>query len=374
MADYAISTAYSGKNTLKSVSLECSHTVVQHPPFNQNNKTMAIRVAINGFGRIGRNVFRIMQARPNDFEVVAINDLTDAPTLAHLLKYDTVGGRFDGTVEVDGDSIVVNGKAIKIIAERNPADLPWADNNVDFVVEATGIFRSREQCTMHLDAGAKKVLLTVPPKDEIDNMVVLGVNDETLTADQRILSNASCTTNCLAPLAKALHNAFGIKRGLMNTIHAYTNDQRILDLPHSDLRRARSAAANIIPTSTGAARAVGQVLPELEGKLDGMSMRVPVPCGSVVDLVCEIEKDSVTVEEINAAIKAEAEGAMKGILEYSEDALVSSDILRNPHSSVFDSGQTMVMDGNMIKVVSWYDNEWGYSNRVCDLIFKAHNV
>jgi len=335
---------------------------------------MAIRVAINGFGRIGRNVFRIMQARPNDFEVVAINDLTDAATLAHLLKYDTVGGRFDGTVEIDGDSIVVNGSPIKIIAERNPADLPWAENNIDFVVEATGIFCTREQCTMHLDAGAKKVLLTVPPKDEIDNMVVMGVNDDTLTANQRILSNASCTTNCLAPLAKVLHNAFGIKRGLMNTIHAYTNDQRILDLPHSDLRRARSAACNIIPTSTGAARAVGKVLPELAGKLDGMSMRVPVPCGSVVDLVCEIEKDSVTVAEINAVVKAEAEGAMKGVLEYSEDALVSSDILRNPHSSIFDAGQTMVMDGNMIKVVSWYDNEWGYSNRVCDLIFKAHNI
>jgi glyceraldehyde 3-phosphate dehydrogenase len=335
---------------------------------------MAIRVAINGFGRIGRNVFRIMQARSNDFEVVAINDLTDAATLAHLLKYDTVGGRFDGTVEIDGDSIVVNGSPIKIIAERNPADLPWAENSIDFVVEATGIFCTREQCTMHLDAGAKKVLLTVPPKDEIDNMVVMGVNDDTLTADQRILSNASCTTNCLAPLAKVLHNAFGIKRGLMNTIHAYTNDQRILDLPHSDLRRARSAACNIIPTSTGAARAVGKVLPELAGKLDGMSMRVPVPCGSVVDLVCEIEKDSVTVAEINAAVKAEAEGAMKGVLEYSEDALVSSDILRNPHSSIFDAGQTMVMDGNMIKVVSWYDNEWGYSNRVCDLIFKAHSI
>lgn len=335
---------------------------------------MAIRVAINGFGRIGRNVFRIMQARANDFEVVAINDLTDAATLAHLLKYDTVGGRFDGTVEIDGDSIVVDGSPIKIIAERNPADLPWAENNIDFVVEATGIFCTREQCTMHLDAGAKKVLLTVPPKDEIDNMVVMGVNDDTLTADQRILSNASCTTNCLAPLAKVLHNAFGVKRGLMNTIHAYTNDQRILDLPHSDLRRARSAACNIIPTSTGAARAVGKVLPELAGKLDGMSMRVPVPCGSVVDLVCEIEKDSVTVAEINAAVKAEAEGAMKGVLEYSEDALVSSDILRNPHSSIFDAGQTMVMDGNMIKVVSWYDNEWGYSNRVCDLIFKAHSI
>jgi glyceraldehyde 3-phosphate dehydrogenase len=335
---------------------------------------MAIRIAINGFGRIGRNVFRIMHARSADFEIVALNDLTDAKTLAHLLKYDTVGGRFAGKVEVDGDTIVVDGKRIQVLAERNPADLPWGELKVDFVVEATGIFRKREQCQMHIDAGAKKVLLTVPPADEIDNMVVLGVNDETLTADQKILSNASCTTNCLAPLAKALHNAFGIKRGLMNTIHAYTNDQRILDLPHSDLRRARGAASNIIPTSTGAARAVGKVLPELNGKLDGMSMRVPVPAGSVVDLVCEVDKDNVTVEEINAVIKAAADGPMKGILEYTEDPIVSSDVIHNPHSSVFDAGQTMVMDGNMIKVVSWYDNEWGYSNRVCDLIFKAHNV
>jgi len=340
---------------------------------SQNLKTMAIRIAINGFGRIGRNVFRIMHARSADFEIVALNDLTDAKTLAHLLKYDTVGGRFNGKVEVDGNDIVVDGKRIKILAERNPADLPWADLGVDFVVEATGIFRKRAQCQMHIDAGAKKVLLTVPPADEIDNMVVLGVNDETLTADQKILSNASCTTNCLAPIAKVLHESFGIKRGLMNTIHAYTNDQRILDLPHSDLRRARGAASNIIPTSTGAARAVGKVLPELEGKLDGMSMRVPVPAGSVVDLVAELDK-SVTVEEINAAMKAAADGPMKGVLEYTEDPIVSSDVIHNPHSSVFDSGQTMVMGGNMIKVVSWYDNEWGYSNRVCDLIFKAHNV
>jgi glyceraldehyde 3-phosphate dehydrogenase len=335
---------------------------------------MAIRVAINGFGRIGRNVFRIMQERSNDFEVVAINDLTDAATLSHLLKYDSIGGRFNGNVSIDNNSIVVNGNAVQILAERNPENLPWEALGVDFVVEATGIFRSREQCSMHLKAGAKKVLLTVPPKDEIDNMVVLGVNDATLTSEQKIISNASCTTNCLAPLAKAIHQEFEIKRGLMNTIHAYTNDQRILDLPHSDLRRARSAASNIIPTSTGAARAVGKVLPELDGKLDGMSMRVPVPCGSVVDLVCEVEHKDVTIEKINGVIKAAAEGQMKGILEYSEDPLVSSDILRNPHSSIFDAGQTMVMDGNMIKVVSWYDNEWGYSNRVCDLIHKAHHV
>ena len=335
---------------------------------------MAIRVAINGFGRIGRNVFRIMQDRKNDFEVIAINDLTDAVTLSHLLRYDSIGGRFDGEVEINNDSMVVNGKPVQILAERNPEDLPWEKLNIDFVVEATGIFRSREQCSMHINAGAKKVLLTVPPKDEIDNMVVLGVNDETLKPEQNIISNASCTTNCLAPLAKVIHQEFGIKRGLMNTIHAYTNDQRILDLPHSDLRRARAAASNIIPTSTGAARAVGKVLPELDGKLDGMSMRVPVPCGSVVDLVCEVETEQLTAEIINKAIKSAAEGAMRGILQYSEDPLVSSDILRNPHSSIFDAGQTMVMGGNMVKVVSWYDNEWGYSSRVCDLIHKAHNV
>ena len=330
---------------------------------------MAVRIGINGFGRIGRNVFRILNAR-EDLEVVAINDLTDTKTLAHLLRYDTVAGRFDGQVEVGDGTMTVDGKEIRTLAERDPAALPWGDLGVDFVVEATGIFRSRAQCQMHIDAGAKKVVLTVPPKDEIDNMVVLGVNCDTLTADHNIVSNASCTTNCLAPLAKVLHDSFGIKRGLMNTIHAYTNDQRILDLPHSDLRRARAAAQNIIPTSTGAARAVGKVLPELNGKLDGMSMRVPVPCGSVVDLVAEVEK-TVSVKEINAAVQAAAEGPLQGVLQYSEDPLVSSDILGNPHSSVFDAQSTMVMDNNMVKVVSWYDNEWGYSNRVCDLIAKA---
>ncbi|MBL7007436.1 MAG: type I glyceraldehyde-3-phosphate dehydrogenase [Planctomycetes bacterium] len=334
---------------------------------------MAIRIAINGFGRIGRNVFRILHSRGAGFEVVALNDLTDAATLAHLLRYDTVSGRFAGEVEVEGDAIVVDGKRVRVLAERDPAALPWGEMKVDFVVEATGIFRSREACQKHLDAGAKKVVLTVPPKGDVDNMVVLGVNDETLTADQRILSNASCTTNCLAPLAKVLHESFGIRRGLMNTIHAYTNDQRILDLPHSDLRRARAAACNIIPTSTGAARAVGKVLPELNGKLDGMSMRVPVPCGSVVDLVAVLANE-VTVESVNAAVKAAADGPMKGILEYSEDPLVSSDVLGNPHSSVFDAGSTMVIDSNMVKVVSWYDNEWGYSNRVCDLVKMAHEL
>ena len=320
---------------------------------------MAIRIAINGFGRIGRNVFRIMQTRGDDFEVVAINDLTDPATLAHLLRYDTVGGRFDGTVEVGDGELVVNGKSLKALAERDPASLPWGDLNIDFVIEATGIFATREACQKHIDAGAKKVLLTVPPKDAIDNMIVLGVNDEDLKAEDCIISNASCTTNCLAPIAKALHGAFGIRRGLMTTTHAYTNDQRILDLPHSDLRRARAAAQNIIPTSTG--------------KLDGMSMRVPVPNGSVVDLVAVLDKE-VTVDGVNAAIKACAEGEMKGVLEYSEDPLVSSDILQNPHSSIFDAKSTMVMDSNMVKVVSWYDNEWGYSNRVCDLAFKSHNL
>ncbi len=334
---------------------------------------MAIRIAINGFGRIGRNVFRIMHSRGADFEVVALNDLTDAATLAHLLRYDTVGGRFAGQVEVDGDAIVVDGKRVQVLAERDPAGLPWGELGVDLVVEATGIFRSREACQKHVDAGAKKVILTVPPKGDVDNMVVLGVNDDTLAAGQNILSNASCTTNCLAPLAKVLHESFGIRRGLMNTIHAYTNDQRILDLPHGDLRRARAAASNIIPTSTGAARAVGKVLPELNGKLDGMSMRVPVPCGSVVDLVAVLAKE-VTVESVNAAVKAAADGPLKGVLEYSEDPLVSSDILQNPHSSVFDAGSTMVIDSNMVKVVSWYDNEWGYSNRVCDLAKRAHEL
>ena len=332
---------------------------------------MAIRIGINGFGRIGRNVFRILHTRQDEFEVVAVNDLTDSPTLAHLLRYDTVGGRFKGEVAVDGNSIVVGGKAVKVLAERDPASLPWGDLGVDFVVEATGIFRDREACAKHLDAGAGKVVLTVPPKGDVDAMVVLGVNDEILEPGHRILSNASCTTNCLAPLAKVLNDSFGLERGLMTTVHAYTNDQRILDLPHSDLRRARAAAQNIIPTSTGAARAVGKVLPELEGKLDGMSMRVPVPNGSVVDLVAVLGKEA-SVDSINSAMKAAAEGPMAGILEYSEDPLVSSDILGNPHSSVFDSGSTMAMEGATVKVVSWYDNEWGYSNRVCDLVAKAH--
>ncbi|MDF1838680.1 MAG: type I glyceraldehyde-3-phosphate dehydrogenase, partial [Planctomycetota bacterium] len=331
------------------------------------------RIAINGFGRIGRNVFRILQNTPG-CEVVHINDLTSPETLAHLLKYDSVHGRYQGKVKAGKNFINVDGKKVAITAERDPANLPHAANKIDFVVEATGVFATREACTKHLDAGAKKVLLTVPPKDEIDAMVVLGVNEDSLKATDRIISNASCTTNCLAPIAKVLDDAFGIECGLMNTVHAYTNDQRILDLPHSDLRRARSAAVNIIPTSTGAARAVGKILPKLAGKLDGGSMRVPVPDGSIVDLTVNLKKKA-TVESVNEAMKAAAKkGPLKGILAYSEDALVSSDIVGDPHSSVFDSLATQVMGSKMVKVLSWYDNEWGYSNRVVDLMRFSHKL
>ncbi len=307
-------------------------------------------------------------------EVVAINDLTAPEVLAHLLKYDTVMGRFDANIKHGKDWISVDGRKIQISAERDPANLPHAANAVDFVVESTGVFTTREACTKHLDAGAKKVCLTVPPKDAIDAMIVMGVNEETLKPTDQIISNASCTTNCLGPMAKVLDAAFGIEHGLMTTVHAYTNDQRILDLPHKDLRRARAAAENIIPTSTGAARAVGKVLPHLNGKLDGCAMRVPVKDGSVVDLVFKTKK-KVTVEAINAAMKAASKAkSTKGIIEYSEEPLVSNDILGNPHSSIFDSLSTMVIGDNLAKVVSWYDNEWGYSNRVCDLMAYAHKT
>lgn len=333
-----------------------------------------VKIAINGFGRIGRITFRNMQ-RKNNMEVVAINDLTDATTLAHLLKYDSVHGRFDGEVHADGDFLVVNGKRIRVYAERDPENLPWGELGIDIVVESTGIFRNREKMGKHIKAGAKKVILTVPADkpEDVDATVVLGVNCESLTKDMVYISNASCTTNCLAPIAKVLNDNFGVKRGIMNTIHAYTNDQSILDLPHKDLRRARAAAVSIIPTSTGAAKAVGLVIPELKGKLDGLSMRVPTPDGSVVDLTVELGK-TVTKEEVNAAMKAAADGPMKGILEYTEDPIVSCDIVGNPYSSIFDSKLTMVMDGNMVKVISWYDNENGYSNRVCDLAEKLSNL
>ncbi|MBM3289665.1 MAG: type I glyceraldehyde-3-phosphate dehydrogenase [Candidatus Hydrogenedentes bacterium] len=329
---------------------------------------MATKVGINGFGRIGRNVFKLLLEAP-EFEVVALNDLTDAKTLAHLLKYDSTNGVFKGTVAVKDDSIVVNGKAIKVCCEKDPANLPWGALGVELVVESTGVFTSKEKCLLHVKAGAKKVLLTVPPKDEVDAIIVMGVNDEQLKASDVVVSNASCTTNCLAPMAKVLHENFGIKRGWMTTIHAYTNDQQVLDAPHKDLRRARNAATNIIPTTTGAARAVGKVLPALKGKLDGIAMRVPVPDGSVTDLAVELEKPA-TKEEINAAMKKAAEGPLKGVLQYCEDPIVSGDIIQNSYSSIFDSQLTAVMDGNFAKVVSWYDNEWGYSCRCIDLLKK----
>ena len=327
---------------------------------------MSIRVAINGFGRIGRLVFKAAQY-DEEIEFIAINDLTDAKTLAHLLKYDSVHGRFPEKVAVEGDSLVAGKRKVKVIAQKDPAQLPWGDLGVDIVVESTGVFRKKEQLENHLKGGAKKVVLTVPAKDQIDNTIVLGVNTELLKSSDKIVSNASCTTNCLAPIAKVLHDNFGIVRGQMTTIHGYTNDQRLLDLPHSDLRRARAAAISMIPTTTGAARAVGKVIPELNGKLDGVSVRVPVSDGSLVDLVAELGKD-VTVEEINAAMKKAAQGDMKGILEYCEDPIVSVDVVGNPHSSIFDSLSTSVMDGNFVKVFSWYDNEWGYSNRTLDLL------
>ncbi len=327
---------------------------------------MSIRVAINGFGRIGRLVFKVAQY-DEEVEFVAFNDLTDANTLAHLLKYDSVHGRYPEKVSVDGDFLVAGNRKVKVIAERDPAKLPWGDLGVDYVIEATGIFRKREQLENHLNQGAKKVILTVPSKDEIDNTIVLGVNADQLKSSDRIVSNASCTTNCLAPVVKVLHDNFGLVRGQMTTIHSYTNDQQLLDLPHSDLRRARAAAVSMIPTTTGAARAVGKVIPELNGKLDGVAMRVPVSDGSIVDLVAILEKNT-TADEINAAMKKSAEGPMKGVLEYCEDPIVSVDVVGNPHSSIFDSLSTSVMDGNFVKVFSWYDNEWGYSCRTLDLL------
>ncbi|MEA2041904.1 MAG: type I glyceraldehyde-3-phosphate dehydrogenase [Bacteroidota bacterium] len=329
-----------------------------------------VKVGINGFGRIGRNVFKIILEK-TDHEIVGINDLTDNKVLAHLLKYDSTQGQFPGTVEYDDKGIIVNGNHTSVTEERNPADIPWAVTP-DVVVEATGVFRVRESekggYGDHLKNGAKKVILTVPAKDEIDRMVVLGVNNDDLQDEDTCVSNASCTTNCLAPVAKVLNDNFGIETGLINTIHSYTSDQQILDAPHSDLRRARSAAVSMIPTSTGAAIAAGKVIPELNGKLNGMATRVPTPTGSLVDLVAYLDKE-VTVEEINAAMKKAAEGEMKGILEYTEDPIVSVDIIHNYHSSIFDAQATMVQ-GKMVKILSWYDNEWGYSARVVDLLEK----
>ncbi len=333
---------------------------------------MAVKVGINGFGRIGRAVTRIIMERKGALDLVAVNDLSDAKVLSHLFKYDSVMGPWNGTVEVKGDQLVINGKAIKVLAVRNPAELPWKDMGVEIVVESTGIFRTLSSPKGgygdHLKAGAKKVVLTVPAKDDIEATIVLGVNDEILTAKTQYVSNASCTTNCLAPVAKVLNDSFGIKTGLMTTIHAYTNDQRVADMIHKDLRRARAAAVNIIPTTTGAAKAIGKVIPQLDGKLDGLAIRVPVPVGSVVDLAAELEKDA-TVDSVNAAMKAAADGPMKGILVYCDEPIVSSDIIKNPASSIFDSLCTIVK-GDMVKVLSWYDNEWGYSCRTVDIMEK----
>lgn len=335
---------------------------------------MSLKIAINGFGRIGRAVFRIIATRPDsDLEVVAINDLADDEVLAYLLEYDSVMGPFEQKVTVSDGTMTVGKHHIKMLQERDPEQLPWAELGVDVVIESTGVFRDRASLEKHLAAGARRVVLTVPSKDPIDETVVLGVNDAELDASDVIVSNASCTTNCLAPVAKVLNDRFGILRGVMTTVHAYTNDQRLADVPHKDLRRSRAATENIIPTTTGAAKAVGEVLPELKGKLDGMAMRVPVPDGSTVDLVVELERD-VTVEEVNAAMREAAEGEMAGVLQYHDDPIVSTDIIGNPHSSIFDSAGTQVLGGNLVKVLSWYDNEWGYSNRVVDLVERLGEV
>ncbi|GAA3841110.1 MULTISPECIES: type I glyceraldehyde-3-phosphate dehydrogenase [Amycolatopsis] len=326
---------------------------------------MTVRVGVNGFGRIGRNFFRAVQAAGHDIEVVAFNDLGDVATMAQLLKYDSVLGRYPDEVKVSDDGIVVGGKTIKALAERDPANLPWGDLGVDVVVESTGFFTNADAAKAHIAGGAKKVIISAPAKGE-DLTVVLGVNDNLYDGSQTIISNASCTTNCLGPLAKVLHEAFGIEKGLMTTIHAYTQDQNLQDGPHKDPRRARAAALNVVPTSTGAAKAIGLVLPELNGKLDGYSLRVPVPTGSITDLTVDLAKKA-SVEEINAAYKAAAEGPLAGILRYSEDPIVSSDIVNDPASCIFDAPLTKVID-NQVKVFGWYDNEWGYSNRLADLV------
>ncbi len=328
---------------------------------------MSIKVGINGFGRIGRLVFRRSLDLGN-IEFVGINDITDAKTLAYLLKYDSVHGRFNGEVYSEGNAIVVNGNKIQITAERDPANIKWGELGADVVIESTGIFRTKELCMKHIQAGANKVILTVPPKGEIDAMVVLGVNDDVLTGEEKVVSNASCTTNCLAPMVKVLNDAFGIEKGFMTTAHSYTNDQRVLDLPHKDLRRGRAAAVSIIPTTTGAAKAVGKIISELKGKLDGFALRVPTPDGSITDLVAVLKKE-VTVDEVNTAFKNASEENLKGILEYTEDPIVSADIVGNSHSNIFDSRLTMV-NGNLVKVIGWYDNEFGYSSRVVDLLVK----
>jgi glyceraldehyde 3-phosphate dehydrogenase len=330
---------------------------------------MALRVGINGFGRIGRLVFRALAKTPDKFEVVAINDLADPKHLAVLLKYDSVHGRFAGTVEASEKALVVNGKSIPILTERDPANLPWKSLGCQIALESTGFFTSRDKLQKHIDAGAERVILSAPAKDKLDATLVLGVNDHILKPSMKIVSNASCTTNCLAPMAKVLHESFGIEKGLMTTIHAYTNDQRVADQIHEDLYRARAAAVNVIPTKTGAAKAVGEVIPELNSKLTGFAVRVPVADGSMTDLTAVLKK-TVTKDEVNAAMKAASEGALKGILEYNTDPIVSSDIIGNPYSCIFVPDQTLVIEGNLVKVIGWYDNEWGYSLRTAELMAR----
>jgi glyceraldehyde 3-phosphate dehydrogenase (phosphorylating) len=332
---------------------------------------MTVIVGINGFGRIGRNIFRAAYEADADLEVVAVNDITDPGMLAHLLKYDSTYGRFPGEVEERENAIAVDGREVKVLSERDPADLPWDELGVEVVIESTGLFRSRPDASKHLEAGAKKVIISAPAKDP-DITVALGVNFETAYDAERhnIISNASCTTNCLAPVAKLINDAVGIERGLITTIHAYTADQQLQDTPHKDMRRARAAAINLIPTTTGAAKAVGLVLPELNGKLNGLAIRAPVVTGSVVDLVCDVGRE-ITADELNAAAREAAEGPLSGILLYTEDPIVSTDIIKDPHSSIFDAEQTMVIEGRMVKTVSWYDNEWGYSNRCVELAEKV---
>jgi len=328
---------------------------------------MAIKLGINGFGRIGRLCFRsILERDDHNFDIVGVNDLTDAETLATLLKYDSVHGQFPGDVALDGDALVVDGSRFPVFAEKDPSNLPWGDLGAEVVIESTGVFRTREKASMHLEAGADQVVISAPARSEVDATVVLGVNDDIITGDEAVVSNASCTTNCLAPLVKVLDDAFGLESGLMTTVHAYTNSQNILDGPHGDLRRARTAAESIIPTTTGAAKAVGDVLPHLDGKLDGMAMRVPTPDGSVTDLTVSVEQD-VTVADVNEAFRTAANGELSGILAYSEEPIVSRDIIHNPHSCIYDAPWATVA-GSQVKVVGWYDNEWGYANRTVDLV------
>ncbi len=332
-----------------------------------------IKIGINGFGRIGRCVYRGVLERDSDIQIVGINDIADPEALAYLLKYDTVMGRLGHDVSLQDGVLKVGGQSSKLIAERDPSKLPWKELGVDFVIEATGRFKTRESLQKHIEAGAPRVILTVPPADKLDATVVLGVNDHILNGDMQTVSNASCTTNCLGPLAKVLHGAFGIEKALMTTVHAYTNDQRLADVPHSDWRRSRAAAENTIPTTTGAARAVGKVLPELDGRLDGLAMRVPIPDGSTIDLVAELQSD-VTVDEVNEVVRKAAEGPLKGILQYNTEPLVSSDIIGNPHSCIYDSELTQVTGKRLLRVVAWYDNEWGYSNRVVDLALRLKEL